>query len=88
MAFVSTAAGICSNTAKAMNIVSILTSSPFLFVVIFTLSKTVECISGKFNMEMPLGDIICKLSLHWSLNPSTGSRITFLEFFVVRQKRH
>lgn len=66
MAFVSTVAGICSNTAKAMNIVSILTASPFLFLVIGTLSKTVDCIE-KFSMEMPVGEYFCKLCLHWSL---------------------
>jgi hypothetical protein len=39
-----------------MNIVSILTTRPFLFVVIGTLSKTVDGISEKFNMEMPIGE--------------------------------
>lgn len=67
MAFVSTVAGICSNTAETTSIVSVLTTSPFLFVLIGTLSKTVDSISERFNKEMPIGDIICKLCLHWSL---------------------
>ena len=53
MAFVSTVAGICSNTAEAMNMVSVLTASPFLFVLIGALSKTVDCISEKFNLWAP-----------------------------------
>ena len=67
MAFVSSVAGICNNTSETMNIVSILTASLFLFVVIGTLSKTVDRISEKFNMEIPIGEYY--LQIVFTLEP-------------------
>ena len=87
MAFASTVAGICRNTAEAMNIVSVLTASPFLFVVIGTLSTTVEFMRSLI-WKCPHVILFANFVYIGALNPSTGARIAFLEFFVIRQKKH